>query len=72
MESGKNSRNEEMLDDYIVYKLATENSSQHSSFNLKGIVVAVLVIIGIAMIPCAPNAHTQAVTILLKKAVATV
>ena len=50
MESGKNNRNEEMLDDYIGYKLATENSSQHSSFNLKGIVVAVLIIIGIAMI----------------------
>ena len=50
MESGKYNRNEEMLDDYIGYKLATENSSQHSSFNLKGIVVAVLVIIGIAMI----------------------
>ena len=39
-----------MIDDYIGYKLATENSSQHSSFNLKGIVVAVLIIIGIAMI----------------------
>ena len=39
-----------MLDDYIGYKLTTENSSQHSSFNLKGIVVAVLIIIGIAMI----------------------
>ena len=39
MESGKNNRNKEMLDDYIGYKLATENSSQHSSFNLKGIVV---------------------------------
>ena len=50
MESGKNNRNEEMLDDYIGYRLATENSSQHSSFNLKGIVVAVLIIIGIAMI----------------------
>lgn len=50
MESGKNNRNKEMLDDYIGYKLATENSSQHSSFNLKGIVVAVLIIIGIAMI----------------------
>lgn len=50
MESGKSNRNEEMLDDYIGYKLATENSSQHSSFNLKGIVVAVLIIIGIAMI----------------------
>lgn len=50
MGSGKNNRNEEMLDDYIVYKLTTENSSQHSSFNLKGIVVAVLIIIGIAMI----------------------
>ena len=65
MESGKNNRNKEILDDYIGYKLATENSSQHSSFNLKGIVVAVLM-------PCASNAHTQAVTILLKKAVATV
>lgn len=50
MESGKNNRNEEMLDDYIGYKLTTENSSRHSSFNLKGIVVAVLIIIGIAMI----------------------
>ena len=50
MESGKNNRNKEMLDDYIGYKLATENSSQHSSFNLKGIVVAVLIVIGIAMI----------------------
>ena len=50
MESGKNNRNKEMLDDYIGYKLATENSSQHSSFNLKGIVVVVLIIIGIAMI----------------------
>lgn len=50
MESGKNNRNKELLDDYIGYKLATENSSQHSSFNLKGIVVAVLIIIGIAMI----------------------
>lgn len=50
MESGKNNRNKEMLDDYIGYKLTTENSSQHSSFNLKGIVVAVLIIIGIAMI----------------------
>lgn len=28
MESGKNNRNKEMLDDYIGYKLATENSSQ--------------------------------------------
>lgn len=50
MESGKNNRNKELLDDYIGYKLATENSSQHSSFNLKGIVAAVLIIIGIAMI----------------------
>ena len=50
MESGKNNRNEEMLDDYIGYRLTTENSSQHSSFNLKGIVVAVLIVIGIAMI----------------------
>jgi len=50
MESGKNNRNKEMLDDYIGYKLTTENSSQHSSFNLKGIVVAVLIIIGMAMI----------------------
>ncbi|RGF92528.1 hypothetical protein DXA02_10465 [Ruminococcus sp. AM54-1NS] len=50
MESGKYNRNKEMLDDYIGYKLTTENSSQHSSFNLKGIVVAVLIIIGIAMI----------------------
>lgn len=50
MESGKYNRNEEMLDDYIGYRLATENSCQHSSFNLKGIVVAVLIIIGIAMI----------------------
>ena len=50
MESGKNNRNEEMLDDYIGYKLTTENSFQHSSFNLKRIVVAVLIIIGIAMI----------------------
>lgn len=74
MESGKNNRNKEMLDDYIGYKLTTENSSQHISFNLKGIVVAVLIIIGIAMIydACAQNAHTPAVTILLKKAAATV
>jgi len=50
MESEKYNRNKEMLDDYIGYKLTTENSSQHSSFNLKGIVVAVLIIIGIAMI----------------------
>ena len=50
MESGKYNRNKEMLDDYIGYKLTTENSSQHSSFNLKRIVVAVLIIIGIAMI----------------------
>ena len=49
MEYGKNNRNKEMFDDYIGYKLTTENSSQHSSFNLKGIVVAVLIIIGIAM-----------------------
>ena len=28
MESGKNNRNEEMLDDYIGYKLTTENSFQ--------------------------------------------
>lgn len=50
MESGKYNRNKDMLDDYMCYKLTTENSSQHSSFNLKGIVVAVLIIIGIAMI----------------------
>ena len=50
MESGKYNRNKDMLDDYIGYKLTTENSSQHSSFNLKGIVVAVLIIIGMAMI----------------------
>ena len=39
-----------MLDDYIGYKLATENSSQHSSFNLIGIVVAVLIFLGIDII----------------------
>lgn len=50
MESGKYNRNKDILDDYMGYKLTTENSSQHSSFNLKGIVVAVLIIIGIAVI----------------------
>lgn len=50
MESGKYNRNKDMLDDYMCYRLTTENSSQHSSFNLKGIVVAVLIIIGIAVI----------------------
>lgn len=29
MESGKNNRNKEILDDYIGYKLTTENSCQH-------------------------------------------
>ena len=66
MESGKATETREMLDDYIGYKLATENSSQHSSFNLKGIVVAVLIIIGIAMIYDAPAPqmrYTRAVAI---------
>lgn len=54
MKFGKYNSSKDMLDDYMGYKLSTEGETQttpmHSSFSFKGIIIAIIIIIGVVMI----------------------